>query len=42
MADRSSNGEDAESGDVRTIFHQPLHPYTVGLLQSIPHIGSAN
>ncbi len=32
-------GRVVESGDVRTIFHQPLHPYTVGLLQSIPKMG---
>jgi oligopeptide/dipeptide ABC transporter ATP-binding protein len=43
MADRVAvmyMGRVVESGDVRTIFHQPLHPYTVGLLQSIPHIGA--
>lgn len=32
-------GKIVESGDVRTIFHRPLHPYTVGLLQSVPKIG---
>ncbi len=32
-------GKVVESGDVRTIFHHPLHPYTVGLLRSIPTIG---
>ena len=32
-------GKVVESGDARTIFHQPLHPYTVGLLQSIPKMG---
>jgi peptide/nickel transport system ATP-binding protein len=32
-------GKVVESGDVRTIFHRPLHPYTVGLLRSIPHLG---
>jgi peptide/nickel transport system ATP-binding protein len=32
-------GRVVESGDVRTIFHCPLHPYTVGLLHSIPHLG---
>jgi oligopeptide/dipeptide ABC transporter ATP-binding protein len=32
-------GRVVESGDARTIFHQPLHPYTVGLLQSIPKMG---
>lgn len=43
MADRVAvmyMGRVVESGDVRTIFHQPLHPYTVGLLQSIPHTGA--
>ena len=28
-----------ESGTVDEIFHKPLHPYTQGLLQSIPKIG---
>lgn len=32
-------GKIVESGDVRTIFHRPLHPYTVGLLQSVPRMG---
>jgi peptide/nickel transport system ATP-binding protein len=32
-------GRIVESGDVRTIFHRPLQPYTVGLLRSIPHLG---
>jgi len=32
-------GKIVESGDVRTIFNQPLHPYTVGLLRSIPQVG---
>jgi peptide/nickel transport system ATP-binding protein len=42
MADRVDvmyMGKVVESGDVRTIFHHPLHPYTVGLLRSIPHLG---
>jgi len=42
MADRVAVmylGKIVESGDIRTIFHQPLHPYTVGLLQSIPKMG---
>lgn len=34
-------GKVVESGDVRTIFRQPLHPYTVGLMRSIPRLGSA-
>ena len=33
-------GKIVESGDVRTIFRQPLHPYTVGLMRSIPQLGS--
>ena len=33
-------GKVVESGDVRTIFNRPLHPYTVGLMRSIPRIGS--
>lgn len=33
-------GRVVESGDARTIFHTPLHPYTVGLIQSIPKLGS--
>jgi len=32
-------GKVMENGDVRAIFHRPLHPYTVGLLRSIPHLG---
>ena len=32
-------GKIVESADVRTIFHQPLHPYTVGLMRSIPQLG---
>jgi oligopeptide/dipeptide ABC transporter ATP-binding protein len=33
-------GKIVESGDVRTIFRQPLHPYTVGLMRSVPRLGS--
>ncbi len=33
-------GRIVESGDVRTIFNVPLHPYTVGLMRSIPKLGS--
>jgi len=29
-------GEIVESADVRTIFREPKHPYTFGLLQSVP------
>jgi oligopeptide/dipeptide ABC transporter ATP-binding protein len=32
-------GRIVESGDVRAVFHRPLHPYTVGLMRSIPHLG---
>ena len=32
-------GKIVESGDASTIFHRPLHPYTVGLMRSIPHLG---
>ncbi len=42
MADRVNvmyMGRIVESADARTIFHRPLHPYTVGLLQSIPRLG---
>ena len=42
MADRVAvmyMGKIVESGDVRTIFHNPLHPYTLGLMQSVPKMG---
>jgi len=32
-------GQIVEEGDVRTIFHHPLHPYTQGLLASVPVLG---
>ena len=32
-------GRIVEIGDVRTIFAEPKHPYTQGLLESIPHLG---
>ncbi len=32
-------GRIVESGSVRQIFHNPQHPYTVNLLESIPRIG---
>jgi len=32
-------GEIVEEADVRTIFNQPLHPYTQGLIGSIPVLG---
>jgi peptide/nickel transport system ATP-binding protein len=42
MADRVNvmyMGWIVESGDARTIFKRPLHPYTVGLMRSIPLLG---
>lgn len=33
-------GRVVESGPVEEIFHEPLHPYTQGLLKSIPILGS--
>jgi oligopeptide/dipeptide ABC transporter ATP-binding protein len=32
-------GKIVESGEARTIFRRSLHPYTVGLMRSIPHLG---
>ena len=32
-------GQIVEEGSVKEIFHNPQHPYTKGLLQSIPKIG---
>ena len=43
MADRVAvmyAGEFVEEADVRTIFKDPLHPYTQGLIGSIPVLGS--
>ena len=34
-------GKVVEYSDVHTIFKQPGHPYTIGLLKSIPRIGAA-
>lgn len=34
-------GKIVEQTDVRTIFFEPLHPYTHGLLKSIPHLEEA-
>lgn len=31
-------GEIVEHGDVSSIFQQPKHPYTKGLLKSVPHL----
>jgi len=33
-------GKIVESGDVRTIFHDPLHPYTCQLMESVPQLDS--
>ena len=33
-------GQVVEETDVYTLFEQPLHPYTQGLMRSIPHIES--
>lgn len=41
MADRvivMYYGQIVEQADVRTLFKQPKHPYTIGLLNSIPNI----
>jgi oligopeptide/dipeptide ABC transporter ATP-binding protein len=32
-------GKIVEYGDVHTIFESPRHPYTVGLMDSLPRIG---
>jgi oligopeptide/dipeptide ABC transporter ATP-binding protein len=32
-------GKIVEHADVRTLFHNPAHPYTQGLLNSIPKLG---
>lgn len=32
-------GEIVEYGETKAIFNNPLHPYTVGLFESIPRIG---
>ncbi|MBL8130367.1 MAG: ABC transporter ATP-binding protein, partial [Anaerolineae bacterium] len=32
-------GRIVESGDVRSLFHHPLHPYTRRLLESTPRLG---
>jgi peptide/nickel transport system ATP-binding protein len=32
-------GKIVESGPATEIFHNPLHPYTVGLMQSVPKMG---
>jgi oligopeptide/dipeptide ABC transporter ATP-binding protein len=32
-------GKFVEEGEALTIFKEPFHPYTIGLLQSVPHLG---
>ncbi|MGE5571636.1 MAG: ABC transporter ATP-binding protein [Bacillota bacterium] len=32
-------GKIVEQADTRTLFHEPAHPYTMGLLNSIPRMG---
>jgi peptide/nickel transport system ATP-binding protein len=42
MADRVAvmyMGKVVELTDVKTIFEEPLHPYTIGLMRSIPRVG---
>lgn len=42
MADRVAvmyMGKIVEGGNARTIFHHPLHPYTLGLMLSVPKMG---
>ena len=33
-------GKVVEDSNVRAIFRNPLHPYTIGLMRSVPHMGS--
>ncbi|GMX67037.1 ABC transporter ATP-binding protein [Paenibacillus elgii] len=45
MADRVAvmyAGKVMEEGDVRSIFRNPQHPYTQGLIRSIPHLDQAS
>lgn len=35
------NGRIVESGSSDAIFNRPTHPYTIQLLESVPHLGSA-
>lgn len=42
MADRVMvmyTGKIVESGSTQSVFHSPLHPYTRGLLKSVPQLG---
>ena len=43
MADRvvvMYAGHVVETADVHTIFHRPRHPYTLGLMSSLPQVGT--
>jgi len=43
LADRVATvyaGEIIEIGDVRTIFRNPRHPYTIGLIRAVPTLTS--
>jgi peptide/nickel transport system ATP-binding protein len=43
LADRVATvyaGEIIEIGDVRTIFRNPYHPYTIGLIKAVPTLTS--
>lgn len=45
MADRVAvmyAGQIVEEGDVKTIFNNPKHPYTKGLLKSVPSLEDSN
>lgn len=33
-------GRIVETGDVREVYDQPRHPYTLGLIESVPHAGT--
>lgn len=35
-------GKVVEFAETREVFHEPLHPYTVGLLNSVPVLGRKN
>jgi len=44
MADRVAvmyMGKVVETGNSRTIFKSPLHPYTIGLMKSVPRMGQS-
>ncbi len=36
----ASGARDFPSANVFTLFEHPLHPYTQGLLNSMPHLGT--